>query len=309
MSLKRSLKLLPSCLGLILLGVSIWVIDRELQHYPPEEIWRSLSAIPIHQITLAIIFTILNCIVFTGYDKLAVQSIHNLPYRKTTLVSLTAIPISNTIGFALLSDGAIRYRFYHTWGLSAMEITQVIAFCHLSFWLGLFVMGGITFLIEPIAIPNLLHLPFKTVHPLGWLFLSIIAAYVIWNGLSRRSFRIKTWAIPRLSLSLCLAQIAIAALDWALSAAVLYVLLPATIALSYPAFFGVYLLAQFAGVISTVPGGLGVFETVILLLLNNSVSSSLLLGTLLAYRVIYYLLPLVGALGLLGLYELRQRST
>ena len=75
-----------------------------------------------------------------------------------------------------------------------------------------------------------------------------------------------------------------------------------------PTFFGAYLLAQFAGVVSTVPGGLGIFETVILLRLHPSVSSSLLLGTLVVYRVIYYLLPLVGAIGLLGLYELRQRS-
>lgn len=307
---KRCLQVLPSLLGVVLLGVSAWVLYGELKHYPPGEIWRSLSIIPAYQIIWAILLTCLNGLVFTGYDALAVRSIHHaLPYRQTALVSLIAIPISNTIGFALLSDGAIRYRFYRAWGLSPVEITQVIAFCHLSFWLGLFAVGGVTFLTEPISIPTLLHLPFKTVHPLGGLFLSTIAAYLIWNGVSHRSLRIKTWTIPHLPLPLCLVQIAIAASDWALSAAVLYVLLPTTAALSYPAFFGVYLLAQLAGVVSTVPGGLGVFETIILLLLHTSVSSSLLLGTLLVYRVVYYLLPLVGAIGLLGLYELRQRST
>lgn len=309
MGWKRCLQILPSLLGVVLLGVSVWVLYGELKHYPPGEIWRSLSVIPARQIIWAVLLTCLNGIVFTGYDSLAVQSIHHaLPYRQSALVSLIAIPISNTIGFALLSDGAIRYRFYRTWGLSALEITQVIAFCHLSFWLGLFAMGGITFLTEPIAIPALLHLPFKTVHPVGGLFLSTIAAYLIWNGISRRSLCIKTWSIPRLPLPLCLTQIAIAASDWALSAAVLYVLLPPTAALSYPAFFGTYLLAQFAGVVSTVPGGLGVFETVILLLLSPSIPSSLLLGTLLVYRVTYYLLPLAGAIGLLGLYELRHRA-
>ena len=309
MTWKRCLQILPTLLGVVLLSVSVWVLHGELQHYPPGAIWRSLSIIPARQIVWAILFTCLNGIVLTGYDSLAVQSIHRaLPYRQTALVSLIAIPISNTIGFAILSDGAIRYRFYRTWGLSTLEITQVIAFCHLSFWLGLFVMGGITFLAEPIAIPTLLHLPFKTVHPLSGLFLSTIAAYLIWNGISHRSLRIKTWTLPRLPLPLCLAQIAIAASDWTLSAAVFYVLLPPTATLSYPTFFGAYLLAQFAGVVSTVPGGLGIFETVILLRLHPSVSSSLLLGTLVVYRVIYYLLPLVGAIGLLGLYELRQRS-
>ncbi len=73
------------------------------------------------------------------------------------------------------------------------------------------------------------------------------------------------------------------------------------------AFFGIYLLAQLAGVVSNVPGGLGVFETVILLLLKSFISSATLFGALLAYRAIYYLLPLCIAVLLLGIYELRQR--
>lgn len=307
---KRFLKILPSLLGIILLGISVIVINRELQKYPPGQIWYHLSNIPAQQIIGALLVTGLNCIVLTGYDQLATSSIHHrLPYRKTALVSLIAIPISNTIGFSFLSDGAIRYRFYYAWGLTAVEIAQILVFCHLSFWLGLFVIGSIVFLVEPIAIPTLLHLPFKTVHPLGGLFLGIIVAYLLWNGMSRRSLRIRTWTIPRLPLQLCLAQITTATIDWALSAMVLYLLLPSTAHLSYPAFLGTYLLAQLAGVVSSVPGGLGVFETVILLLLHPSVSSPLLLGILLAYRLIYYLFPLFGAIGLLGLYELRQRTT
>ena len=93
-----------------------------------------------------------------------------------------------------------------------------------------------------------------------------------------------------------------------LAAAVFYVIIPPYIGLSYPAFFGVYLLAQIAGVISNVPGGLGVFETVILLLLSQVISSVKLLGLLLAYRGIYYFLPLVFALLLLGFYEIKKRQ-
>lgn len=306
MSGKRYLQILPSLVGIVLLGVAIWVINRELRQYPSGEIWRSLSSIPIHQVIWAIALTFLNYLVLTGYDQLAVRSVHHpLSYRQTALVSIISIPIGNTIGLALLSDGAIRYRFYTVWGLSAVEIAQVIAFCHFSFWLGLFAVGGIIFIVEPIAIPALLHLPFLTVRPLGGIFLSIIAAYVIWNGFHHRSLRIRNWTLPHLPLGLCCAQIAIASLDWVLSAAVLYALLPASV--SYPAFLGIYLLAQFAGVVSTVPGGLGVFETVILLLLNSSISSVLILGILLVYRVIYYLLPVSVAITLLGVYELRRK--
>jgi uncharacterized protein (TIRG00374 family) len=92
-----------------------------------------------------------------------------------------------------------------------------------------------------------------------------------------------------------------------LAAAVLYVLLPAHPDVNYFIFFGSYLLAQIAGIISNVPGGLGVFETVLILLISPPIASDQLLGALLVYRIVYYLLPLLIGLGLLALYELQQR--
>jgi len=308
MLFKRLLHWLPSLLGIALLGVCIWAIGRELQQYQIGEILHSLAAIPKHNVILAIALTLLNCIAFTGYDTLAVHYVrYPLPYCKTALAAITSIPVANSVGFALLSSSAIRYRFYASWGLSPAQIAQIIAFCNLSFWLGLFAVGGIAFILKPIAVPTLLHLPFSSVHPIGAIFLSVIAAYLLWNLLNRRSLRIRNWVVPHLPVSLCLAQIAVSCLDWSLAAAVLYTLLPATPSLTYSAFFGIYLLAQLAGVVSNVPGGLGVFETVILLLLKSFISSATLFGALLAYRAIYYLLPLSIAVLLLGLYELRQR--
>ncbi|MBD3884467.1 UPF0104 family protein [Phormidium tenue FACHB-886] len=305
MSFKQLLQVLPSLLGVILLGISVWAINQELQQYPPGEIWRSLLAIPVHNTLWALVLTVLNNFVVTGYDVLAVRLIHHpLAYRKTALAAITSTAIGNIVGFALFSNGAIRYRLYSSWKFSALEVTQIIGFCNLSFWLGLFAMAGISFLAEPITIPSLLHLPFQTVRPIGGIFLSIIAIYLFWNSLSHQALRIGNWAVPHLSLKLCLAQIVIASLDWLLSAAVLYVLLPTSF--SYATFFGVYLLAQLAGLVSNVPGGLGVFETVILLLLRSPTPSTAVFSALLAYRVIYYLLPLGGAIGLLGGYEWRR---
>lgn len=91
-----------------------------------------------------------------------------------------------------------------------------------------------------------------------------------------------------------------------LAAAAFYVLLPASASVSRSSFFGAYLLAQIAGVVSNVPGGLGVFETVMLLLLSSFISSATILGALLVYRGIYYFLPLIVAALLLGTYELRR---
>lgn len=303
----RLTQLFPVLMGIVLFAISIWVITQELREHSVQKILESLAAIPAGYVWLAIGLTVLNYVAFTGYDTLAVRYIHrSLSYRKTALVAVISYAISNSIGFALLSGSAIRYRFYNRWGLSAIEITQIITFTHLSFFLGLFAVGGVMFVLEPIAVPSLLHLPFESVHPIGLLFLSIITFYLLWSGLSHQSLRVGHWNIPHLPLHLSLIQLVVTTADWALAAAILYVLLP-NIPLSYPGFFGIYLLAQLAGIISNIPGGLGVFETVMLLLLSPPVSSAVLFGALLAYRAVYYFLPLLVALVLLSISEIRLR--
>lgn len=303
----RLTQLFPVLIGIVLFGVSIWVITQELREHSVEKILESLAAIPAGYVWLAIGLTVLNYVALTGYDTLAIRYIQrSLSYEKTALVAVISYAISNSIGFALLSGSAIRYRFYSRWGLSAIDITQIITFTNLSFFLGLFVVGGVMFILEPIAVPSLLHLPFKSVHPIGLLFLSIIVLYLLWSSFSRKPLRVGHWSIPHLPLQLSLIQLAITATDWALAAAVLYVLLP-NIPLSYPGFFGIYLLAQLAGIISNIPGGLGVFETVMLLLLSPPISSTTLFSALLAYRGIYYFLPLLVAVMVFITYELRSR--
>jgi uncharacterized membrane protein YbhN (UPF0104 family) len=307
--LKHFSRYIPSGLGVVLFGVSVWTLYRELQQYSFGEILQSLAAIPRSFLGLAIAFTLMNCLAFTGYDTLAVRYVrHPLPYRKTALTAIVSIAISNSIGLALLSGSAIRYRFYTAWGLSAVEIAHIIAFCNLGFWLGLFAVGGIIFLLAPVAIPALLHLPFNSAQPLGWIFLSVVVGYLLWNLLRRKAFQIGRFVFPHLPVSLALAQVSIASADWMLAAAVLYALLPSAVPLAYPGFFGIYLLGQIAGVISNVPGGLGVFETVIFLLLSPSIPSAKVFGALIAYRGIYYLAPLCIAVMLLELYELNLSS-
>jgi uncharacterized membrane protein YbhN (UPF0104 family) len=308
MSWQRFSTLFQYLLTVSLFGLSVWAIAQELHKYHPQQLWHSLMAIPIPYLLLAVGLTAVNYLMLTGYDTLAIHYIrHPLPYPKTALAAAVSYAISNSVGLALLSGSAIRYRFYAAWGLSVVEIAQIIAFCNLSFWLGLFAVGGAAFLLNPVEVPTFLHLPFTSVRPLGAIFLLVVVGYLLMSVLSEKSLKIGKLIIPHLPLRLSLAQIAVTSFDWALAAAVLYALLPHPLPLSYPGFFGIYLLGQIAGIISNVPGGLGVFETVLLFLLSPPISSATLLGALLAYRGIYYLLPLAIALLLLGLYELKQR--
>ncbi|WP_236146305.1 phosphatidylglycerol lysyltransferase domain-containing protein [Leptolyngbya iicbica] len=308
--LKQLSRLGPILLSLGLFALSGWAISHELRQYSLPDILSSIATIPSWALALAIALTVMNYVFLTGYDTLATYFVrHPLPYRQTALAAFISYAISNSVGFALLSGSAIRYRFYTAWGLTPGQIGQIIAFCNLSFWLGLFAIGGLVFAVEPLSVPGILHLPFDTVHPLGLIFLSSIAAYLILSRFSHRPLKLRSWVMPHLPIPLALAQITVAACDWALAAAVLYVLLPTPPGVNYGIFFGSYLLAQIAGVISNVPGGLGVFETVLLLLLSPPIPSEQLLGALLVYRAVYYLLPLGLGAGLLGLYELRQHQT
>ncbi|MCC5611749.1 lysylphosphatidylglycerol synthase domain-containing protein [Nostoc sp. CHAB 5834] len=154
--------------------------------------------------------------------------------------------------------------------------------------------------------------PFSTdvtsVRPIGVIFLLLVAIYLIGSIFIKQPLIIRRQEFRFPSFKISLAQIAISSFDWILSAAVFYAVLPANISLSYLDFLGIYLLAMFAGVISNVPGGLGVFETIILLILSSKVLAAAILGSMLAYRGVYYFLPLLIAAGLLGIYEIRFRS-
>lgn len=313
MQLKRLRNFLFPLLGLSLFCLSIWAITQELRHYSYEDILNSLKNSSIKSLLLALLFTILNYFVLTSYDVLACRYIpHPLPYPKIALVAVTSYGISNAVGFALFTGSAIRYRLYIPWGLTTVEVAQIIAFSNLSFWLGLSAVGGVLFLREPLAIPKVIDLPFDlpfiNVYPFGVIFLIATCTYFFASLLLKR----KTIRIGFQSLSLpspltALAQILISSIDWSLAAAVLYVLLPSS-PISFPEFFSIYLLGQIGGFISNVPGGLGVFETILLLMLSPTIPTNNIFAALLLYRLIYFFIPLLISILLLVSYEIRQHN-
>ncbi|MDZ8225536.1 lysylphosphatidylglycerol synthase domain-containing protein [Nostoc sp. ChiVER01] len=297
-----------SLFGLLLLVLCVWAIANELHEYNYRDILNSLATIPKSRLSWAIWLTALGYLVMIGYDILGFSYINrSLSWNKIALTSFISSAFSNTIGFALLTGSAIRYRFYASWGVSAVAIAQVIAFANFTFWLGMFAVAGFLFLINPLKIPTQIHLPFTTVRPIGVIFLLLVAIYLIGSLFIKQPLIIRGQEFRFPSFKISLAQIAISSFDWILAAAVLYAVLPSNISLSYLDFLGIYLLAMFAGVVSNVPGGLGVFETIILLILSSKVSAAAILGSMLAYRGVYYFLPLLVAAGLLGIYEIRFR--
>jgi len=289
--------------------VALWVLHHELKTYNVHDILRHLGELHVYRFFPALALTFMSYLMMTGYDALALRYIqHPLSYGKTALASFIGYAFSNNVGLSMIAGASVRYRLYSAWGLSSFEITKVVAFCTLTLWLGFFTLGGLSFLLEPMAVPETLHLPFVSARPLGIFFLTLVMTYLLWSVLRKRPLRIREWEFPLPTTRLFLSQITVAFLDWILAGSVLYALMPAIPNMSYPSFITIYLLAQLAGLLSQVPGGLGVFETVVLLLLTPTLPASEILGVLLAYRGMYYLLPLGVATVLLGTQEFLRRK-
>ncbi len=296
-------------LGFFLFCLALLVLHHELGQFQYRDILNSLHGVSGKQLIPAILATVLSYVVLTSYDALAFCYIrHRLEYSRIAFTSFIGYAISNSIGFWMLAGGAVRYRLYSSWGLPTIEITKIVIFCTLTFWLGLFATGGMVFLLEPVAIPRWFHLPFRSTLPIGFLLLAGLGFYLLGTGIRKTPVTFRGWKLYRPPLWLSMSQIVVSSLNWVLAGCVLYVVLPPSSQLTLPAFLGIFLLGQIGGLASQVPGGLGVFESILVLGLSSVLPAYSLLGSLLVYRLIYYLLPLVLATALLGSFEAIQRK-
>ena len=299
---------LGSILGALLFAAALWVLRHELRAYSYREVMDALRALPHWRLALGFLLTAASYLVLTGYDALAFRYLGlALRYRQIALASFLGYAFSHNVGASFIGGGAVRFRLYSSWGLSATEIATIVAFNGITFWLGFLLLAGIALVFEPPALLPALGLSARAGPVLGAVGLGVVAAYVAWSAFRRTPLRWGTFELRIPPLPLTAVQIALSAFDWTLAAGVLYVLLPASRTLTFADFLGAFLLAQMAGLASHLPGGLGVFETVIVLLLASHLPGSAVLGSLVAYRVLYYLLPLVLAGTLLGGHELLRR--
>lgn len=300
---KTRLHHLSSFIGIGLFALAVAIIHQKLKGYHYHDIAHQFRQVPSRAVLTALVLTVLNYFVLTAYDALALRYIrHRLAYHKLAMASFIGYVFSNNA--TVLGGSAARYRIYSALGVSANDVAKLVLFCGLTFWLGFLSLGGVVFVLERQHVPQTFHLPFGSVWFVGVVFLAVVGLYFVLIAVRRRPLSIRGWELPVPPLSLSAGQIAISSLDWLLAAGVLYVLLPAGMSLGFLKFLTIFMLAQAAGLLSYVPGGLGVFETVILLLLADSGDASAITASLLLYRLIYYILPLIIASALLAVHEI-----
>jgi uncharacterized membrane protein YbhN (UPF0104 family) len=219
------------------------------------------------------------------------------------LTSFCSLSLGHNIGFAALSSGAVRYRFYSRVGVSVGDVARIIVFCGFTVALGLLTLGSIANLVRSDLAGEITGLGQGGAIALGLGCLTAVAGYLAIAAFVRRPLRIRNWTYSPPSLRLALGQCLIGALNFACVSACLYNALAAVGDLSYLAVVTVYVLAIVASLLTHVPGGLGVIETVVLHLLPGAQ----VIGALVAFRVIYFLIPLAIGAPLFGLTEVLAR--
>lgn len=305
-STRRVLRWVSPAVGLALFGAAVWVLNHSLKEVRYTEVRASIHALPAAALLWAVLLTGANYAVLCGFDLLAFRYVgKRLTDWKVAVTSFIGYAVANNVGFAIISGTSVRYRFYSRWGLGAADISRIVVFYTSTFWLGFLVLAGWSMAIDPH--PGLVSLlgP-AAVAATGWGLLITAGAYVAAAGVRREPIRMWKWHIPVPSLRMVAMQYLLSTVDWALAAGVFYVLLPRT-ELTFSEFLGAFLAAQLLGLVSHVPGGVGVFESTMVLLLERYLSLGQIVSSLVLYRLIYYIIPLAAALVILVVDELRLR--
>jgi uncharacterized membrane protein YbhN (UPF0104 family) len=299
----RPFERLIAAATLVIFCAAIVILVREFESVSLGEVLAAFTAMPTRQILAGIGLTIASYLLLTGYDFLALAYVGcRLRIRDVMFVSFTAFAFSNGLGFQLLSGGSTRYRMYSSFQIGPVAIGEIVAFCTVSYALGAITVGGLVALFEPVEFGRLLHLSEPLALALGLALLGVGAVYLVIAAVRRDPIELGRYRLRPPSLRLAVAQIALASIDAVLAGTVIYALLPGDFDIGFESFLGVYILAATASVLSLVPGGLGVFETVTTLL-TAPPSKAAMLGAFLAYRMIYFIAPLIIAIALLVAHE------
>ncbi len=294
--------------GLLLLGVALWVVQREFRTLSWEDIKGALDSTPPRALWAAAGCTLAAYVVLTAYDRLgSVYAGYPISYLRTSLASFVAYSLANNLGFATVSGAAIRYRFYAAWGLPPLAIAKVVAFTSLTFGLGGFALGGLVLIAEPEVLPFFGEgTPRWVMQLAGAIMWGIVSAYVL---LARfvPHFRLFGHQIDLPGFRMAVGQTALASADVAVTALVFWMLLPPAEGLNFLHFLGIYVLALSAGIVANVPGGIGVFDGAILIGLSGYLPAPVVIGALLLFRLYYYIVPLFIAGLMFAGFEISQR--
>lgn len=284
-----NLRRLLQCLIGAAVCLAAFLVYHSLRRYSWAEVQTSVLDISGWRLMSAFLFVILSYVCLSLFDTLAVRYAGRpLAYRRTALASFTSLSIGHTVGMAALSSGAVRYRFYTRWGLTPHQVAKVIVFCGVTVGLGLATLGGLALVLDLGTSIDLPGLDREGRMAVGTACLVVPSAYLLFCASVRRPLIIRTWRFELPGLRLALAQVAVGTVNFICVSAALRQLLAAFTDVGLLDVASAYVTANIGALISHVPGGLGVLEAVML----NLIGSASAIGALVAFRVLYFFVPL-----------------
>ncbi len=303
---QTKLTALVATLVIVAAGFVLAEILREVRY---ADVMAAMARISPQHIALSVALAALSYFVLTFYDVLALHAMGKPQrYWRAALGSFSAYTFSHNLGFAPITGAAARWRAYKGTNLTGADIARIVVLAGVTFWLGIFVLLGVFLVSFPGALR--IHdqiLAFPVQAAIGGAVLLAIGGYLVLCARQMGPIIIFGWALPVPTLPQALMQFGLAATDIAIASAALLVLIPGADWALYPDFLVAYVVAVVVALVSHAPGGLGVFEAVILVTLPE-VDKAALLSALILYRIIYYWGPFLLAIALLALNEARMAA-
>jgi len=292
-------------LSLTIIAVALVVLYRILRDIDLDELVDAIEATDWRTLLIAALFVACGYLTLTFYDLFALRTIGrpDVPYRVAALSGFTSYAIGHNVGASVFSGGAVRYRIYSACGLSVIDVTKICFVAGLTFWLGNATVLGLGVLYNPQAARALDQLPLWSNRLLAIMILALLAAYVAWVWVKPRVIGREGWQVTLPGGPLTLLQIAIGIIDLACCAAAMYMLVPDEPNLGFVTVAVIFVAATLLGFASHAPGGLGVFDAAMLVALWQFDKEDLLAGLLL-FRLLYYVVPFVLSLAVLGTREI-----
>jgi phosphatidylglycerol lysyltransferase len=295
--------------SLLLCAFVLYVLHRLVEEVRLDDVKTAISATPWSAIGVALAASAASYVALTGYDWFGILHIkrREVGYPVAALASFTGYALSYTIGFQLLVAGAVRYRIYAGAGLGAAEVAAITAISALTLWLGIFFTLAIGLVAEAGDVARINGLSYALNMALGLAIFVALAAYLTWIARKERAVTIEGYRLALPGVKSTGAQIVIGLVDLLGAGFALWILLPPQAEIAFPTFAALFVVAMTLGMLSHAPGGAGVIEATVLLALPN-LPADAVLASLLLWRVVYYLIPFMLALALLGGSELARRK-
>jgi phosphatidylglycerol lysyltransferase len=291
-------------LTVVITALAVLALGKVLGEVSLADVTGSLSRTSAWRVALAMILTAACYVALSGYDRIALRSIGRpLPWRRTVLGSVAAYALSHNLGFAPVTASYARHRVYMRDGVGLADVARVVVLTGASFWLGVVLVMGICL----IFVPDLVASDRWTLsHPLqaaiGLLVVDVVIVYLLLIARGWRTLGWGRWSAPLPNLRDAVVQSGISLVEMALASAVLWILIPGSTPADYALVLVAYVSAFVMVLISHAPGGAGVLETVVLIMLPTLAKSDVL-SALILFRIIFHLVPLAVALAILAMHR------